>query len=243
MYVHRYKNGEALGEGDTSVWECKNRPENKCLMGKNSFKVEPGLYWMIYSENGKIFSAEWFEVRSYKLGEGRFAKGQKYYAYLPTTQMAQIELDPKEDKVNVKVGLAGEKEVGDKYSVTKTLKAELKHNGKAFAGTPGKNPHKVNLYPNTTLETVNLSLLKNNSTLKYKDLKPGKYELNISLDGKGYRKFIFEMKDGKIVYQGRQKESTQPVERMIASEKSYWLWNTYTKEPTYTIPTVDLSTP
>lgn len=235
--VHRYKNGEALGKVDSWTNKCKS---GACLDGPNTPLLAPGLYWLIFSEHGKIFSAEWFEVRAYSLGEGRFAKGQITYQYLPTTQMAQISLY--DGELHVEAGFAGESDVKDQNAVVKEMKATLNYNGTLFAKLPGNNPHRLTLEPYTQMHTLNLSLAKNNSVIKKADMKDGNYELNITLDGKAYRKFKFQLKGGKFVYQGRQKESTRPPERMIVSEKYAWLWNTYVQEPVRTIPAVDLKT-
>lgn len=234
--VHHYKNGESLGEVDTWVNKCKS---GTCLNGPNTPVLQPGLYWLVCSEEGKIFSAEWFEVRTYKLGEGRFAKGQITYAYLPTSQMAQISLDSGE--LEVQIGVAGESEVGDHSSVNKNMLATLKYNGKLFGKLPGNSPAPLTVMPYTQMFHVNLSKASNNNVIKKADLKDGNYELEIMLDHKAYRKFKFQLKGSKIVPQGRQLESTQPPEHMIVSEKSAWIWNSYAKEPTRNLPQLDLN--
>jgi len=233
-HVYFYQNGKALGKTKYESNTCKV----KCLNGPNSPVLAPGLYWLVFSEEGKIFNSEWFEVRSYKLGEGRFAKGQVNYQYLPTTQMAKVSLDSGE--LRVEAGFAAGSEVGDKNSIIKKMKATLKYNGKLFAKLPGSSAHNISLEPYTEMHSINLSKAKNNSTIKKSDMKDGNYELGITLDGKAYRKFKFQVKSGKIVYQGRQKESTQPPHRMIISEKYTWLWNTYVKEPNRVMPKVNL---
>lgn len=235
--VHRYKNGMSLGEIDAWVSACAG---GKCLDGPNTVPLEPGVYWMVFSEKGKIFSAEWFEVRSYSLGEGRFAKGQVFYSYLPQTQMARLSFES-DGQFVVEAGFAGEKAVTDQSSINLKLLANLKFNGKVIAKLPGKEAHRVTLYPYTTLLQLQLSGATNNALLKKNDLKDGNYELEIQLDGKLYRKFSFQIKAGKWVYQGRQKDNTQPPERMIVSEKSAWLWNSLSKEPVYLLPQVTLS--
>lgn len=237
--VHRYKNGLSLGEIDSWVSACAG---GKCLDGPNSVALEPGLYWMVLSEQGKIFSAEWFEVRAYSLGEGRFAKGQVFYTYLPQTQMARI-LFAADGQLIVEAGFAGEKAVGDQSSVNLKMLAQLKYNGKVMAKLPGKEAHRITLYPYTTLMQVHLSGASNNALLKKSDFKDGNYELEIQLEGKLYRKFQFQLKGGKFVYQGRQKDSTQPPERMIVSEKSAWLWNSLSKEPVHVLPEINLTAP
>jgi hypothetical protein len=236
-HMHEYKNGQALGDIDSSVQGCLNRD---CIHGKNSTVLAPGLYWMVFSENGKPFSAEWFEVRSYKLGEGRFAKGEVTYAYLPQTQMARLYFNSSGDFV-AEAGFAGENAVGDQSSVTKGLHVTLKHNGKLFAKNPGKMPQNITLYPYTSMESLPMSKAANNGVIKKADMKDGNYELELKLEGKLYRKFSFQIKGGKFVYQGRQKTDTKPPERMIVSESSAWLWNTLSKEPTRTLPAIDLS--
>jgi hypothetical protein len=235
--VHRYKNGMSLGEIDGWVSACAG---GKCLDGPNTVPLEPGVYWMVFSENGKIFSAEWFEVRAYSLGEGRFAKGQVFYSYLPQSQMARLSFES-DGQFVVEAGFAGEKAVADQSSINLKLLANLKLNGQVIAKLPGKEAHRVTLYPYTTLLQLHLSGAKNNAMLKKTDLKDGNYELEIQLEGKLYRKFSFQIKAGKWVYQGRQKDNTQPPERMIVSEKSAWLWNSLSKEPAYPMPNINLT--
>lgn len=235
--VHRYKNGLSLGEIDGWVSACAG---GKCLDGPHSVPLEPGVYWMVFSENGKIFSAEWFEVRAYPLGEGRFSKGQVFYSYLPQTQMARLSFES-DGQFVVEAGFAGEKAVADQSSINLKLLANLKLNGKVIAKLPGKEAHRVTLYPYTTLLQLHLSGATNNAMLKKSDLKDGNYELEIQLEGKLYRKFTFQIKAGKWVYQGRQKDNTQPPERMIVSEKSAWLWNSLSKEPVYLLPDIKFS--
>ncbi|PIQ23832.1 hypothetical protein COW36_13405 [bacterium (Candidatus Blackallbacteria) CG17_big_fil_post_rev_8_21_14_2_50_48_46] len=236
-HLHTYKNGAALGEINTWQNACEG---GKCISSPNSITLKPGLYWMIFSEKGKIFSAEWFEVRSYKQGEGRFAKGEVFYSYLPQTQMARFHF-ASDGQLLIDAGFAGEKEVGDQSSITKKMLVTLKHNGKVFAKQPGKEPHNITLYPYTTLETLPISKAANNSIIKKADLKDGNYELEIQLDGKLYRKFIFQWKGGKFVTQGRQKDNMRPTEQMIVSENSSWFWNSLTQEPKRIVPAIDLS--
>lgn len=232
-----YKNGKSLSVDFDR--ECGS----PCLNGPNSLILDPGVYWFVASENGKVFSADWFEVRSYKLGEGRFAKGNLSYVYLPTTQMARLEFQDDGD-FEVELGFAGEAAVGEQSQVSYPIQATLKYNGKVMAALPGQmrgTEHKVHLPPHSTMKSLNLSRVKNNAALKRADFKDGQYELDIQLNGKAYRKFKFQIQGGKIKYQGRQQENTQPVSRMIVSEKGYWLWNTYAKEPARNLPQFKLS--
>lgn len=241
-FWHQYKNGNALGQINSSVFDCKTRPESKCITGPSKINLTPGLYWLVYSEKGKVFSAEWFEVKSYPLGEGRFAKGQRFYTVLPQDNMAKLYFTNNgSGDLMVDVGLSAGPEAGDKSAVTKKLSLSLKHNGKAFGKSVGNVPQQVNIYPSTTLLSNQLVKVQGNSGIKPQDLKDGKYELDVNLDGKSVRRFQFEVKGGKIVYQGRQQESTQPPERMVVAEKSYWLWNTYAKEPSHSLPSIDFS--
>ncbi len=232
-----YKNGKSL-----SV-DFDQQCGKICANGAKSLIMKPGLYWLVASENGKVFSADWFEVRDYKLGEGRFAKGNVSYVYLPTTQMARITFENDGD-FKAELGFAGESAVGENSQVSYPIKATLKHNGKVMAAMPGQmrgTTHKIHLPPHSTMKTLNLSNVKNNSILKRSDFKDGNYELDVQVNNKAYRKFKFQIANGKIKYQGRQQENTQPAERMIVSEKGYWLWNTYAKEPTRKVPSFTMT--
>lgn len=236
-HVQRYKNGQALGDVDTSIHACAKRT---CITGPDSVKLKPGLYWMVLSENGKPFSAEWFEVRSYPLGEGRFAKGEISYTYLPQTQMARLSFSSSDEFV-AELGFAGEKAVGDKTAISQDITSTIKQNGKLWAKTPGKMPERLTIYPYTRMERISLSKAATNGIIKKADLTDGNYELEVQVDKKAYRKFNFQVKGGKFVYQGRQQENTQPPERMIVSEKSAWLWSSFSKEPARTLPSIDFN--
>lgn len=232
--VHKYKNGQALGEIDTWVTACAS---GQCLDGPSKVALKPGVYWIVFSEKGKVFSAEWFEVRSYGQGEGRFAKGQKSYTILPHDNMAKLYFtDGGKGSLVVDLGLSAGAEVGDQSTVVKKMSLSLKRNGQLVAKSVGNTPQPQNIYAYTTLITAPLVDPKSNAGLKASDLKDGKYELDVNLDGKSVRRYAFEVKGGKVVYQGRQQESTQPPERMVVSEKDYWLWNTYAKEPNHMLP-------
>lgn len=237
--VHKYKNGEAVGEIDTWVTACAS---GACTDGPNTLQLAPGVYWIVFSEKGKIFSAEWFEVRSFGQGEGRFAKGQKAYTVLPHDNMAKLFFeDGGKGNLRLAFGISAGAEVGEQSAVTKKMSLSLKYNGQPFAKGLGNVPQPENIYAHTTLIESPLLKVQGNAGIKASDLKDGKYELDVNLDGKSVRRYQFEVKGGKIVYQGRQQESTRPPERMVVSEKAYWLWNTYAKEPNHVLPAIDLS--
>jgi hypothetical protein len=238
--VHAYKNGQALGEINTWANACEG---GTCLDGPSKPQLTPGIYWIVFSEKGKIFSAEWFEVRSFKLGEGRFAKGEVNYAILPHDQMASLYFsDGGKGSLMADIGFSVGPEVKDGSAVTKPVAVSLKHNGKPFAKSPGNVPQPTNIYAHTTMLTVSLSLIPKGEIIKPAQLKDGSYEMDVTIAGKLVRRFKFQVKGGKIVYQGRQSENTKPPERMVASEKHYWLWNTLAKEPSYALPAVQLTT-
>ncbi|MBF2054195.1 MAG: hypothetical protein IGS03_12155 [Candidatus Sericytochromatia bacterium] len=227
--VYKYKNGPAEGEMDTWVTACAS---GQCANGPSTFPLKPGVHWIVFSEKGKVFAAEWFEIRAAAQGEGRFAKGSKHYAVLPQDNMARLYFtDNGKGKLIIEFGMHAGAEVGDSSAVTKKMRVSLKHNGKEVGKSAGNQPQPTNIYPSTTMINATIVKSKDNSGIQKADLKDGQYEIDVNMDGKSVRRFKFEVKGGKIVYQGRQQESTQPMERMIVSESAYWLWNIYAKAP------------
>lgn len=229
--VFNFHAGRPIGEIDGNVFACAN--DVKCIDGASKLPLAPGVYWLVLSENQQPFSAEWFEVRSAGQGEGRFAK-QTYFTLLPQEQMAGIGFNNqgKGDMV-VDLGLAS----GSSETVVKPLRLILKRGGKPVAQSPGNKPQPVTLYPYTSLIQQTLVTPKNANFAKA-DLTDGAYQLEAQLDGKAVRHFNFTVKGGKIVYQGRQQETSQPAVRQIVSQDRVWIWNADTKEPMHQLPKI-----
>lgn len=231
-YVYEHKNGQAVGRWNNDTLKCPT-----CLKGPGRFNLKPGVYWLVFSEDNQVFSSEWFEVRSYPLGQGRFSAGDRYYLYAPASQMAR--LNTKNGDFRAEVGLAGEKRLGKEHSISVPFYAVLKQNGKEIARTPGKDK-KAPLYPQTTLQTVFFTR-PNYKPIKAKDLTDGKYQIDVFLDNKAVRRFDFIVKGGAIQAMGRQLESIKPAHRMIVSENGTWLWNQFAKAPERQLPDIDWS--
>lgn len=230
-YLYEYKNGKTVGEWQTDQLKCPG-----CAKGPGVLTLKPGIYWLVLSENNKVFSSEWFEVRSYALGQGRFAAGERYYLYAPASQMAR--LNTKEGDFRAEIGLEGGERLGKESSISVPFYAVLKQNGKEIARTPGEGKT-VPLYPQTTLQQVFFTR-PNYNAIKAKDLTDGKYQIDVFVDGKVARRFDFMVKKGVIQTSGRQLENTPP-ERMIVSEDGTWVWNSFSKAPERSLPTIDWS--
>lgn len=230
-YLYEYKNGKPLGEWQTDQLKCPG-----CVKGPGVLTLKPGTYWLVLSENNKVFSSEWFEVRSYALGKGRFAAGERYYLYAPASQMAR--LNTKDGDFRAEVGLEGGEKLGKESSLSVPFHAVLKQNGKEIARTPGEG-NTISLYPQTTLYQVFFTR-PNYNAIKAKDLTDGKYQIDVFVDGKVARRFDFMVKKGVIQTSGRQLENTPP-ERMIVSEDGTWIWNSFSKAPERSLPTIDWS--
>lgn len=74
------------------------------------------------------------------------------------------------------------------------------------------------------LKRLYLSHAKCNALPKKSDFKDERYELDLHLKAKLYRRFQFQITGSKLVWQGRQQKKIQPAERLILSEPAHCLF-------------------